>query len=118
MKLRPTPAMHPLGQILSTGERVLEYGPNAELRNMEQIPSQNKGRAERSLQRATLPYAPDAWHGLEPVKASHETSFNRRHQPHQPMRVVERKAEGLLGETADGRRGRPWPRGLGVVENG
>lgn len=83
---------------------MLEYGPNAELRHMEQIPSQNKGRAERSLQRATLPYAPDAWPGLEPVKAGHETSFNRHFHKPGSMQVVERVTKGLLGKIVDGRQ--------------
>ncbi len=104
MKLRPTPTMHPLGQILSTGGSVLEYGPNAELRHMEQIPPQNKGRAEKFLQHKVLPYAPDAWHGLEPVKAGHETSFNRHFHESEPMQVVERETGKLLEEIADGRR--------------
>lgn len=94
--------------------RVVGYGSNATLRHMEQISPQNKGRTEGFLMRKALPYAPDAWHGLEPVKPGHKTSFNQCHQP-QPMRMVERKAEGLLGEIANGR---PRPRGLGVIENG
>ncbi len=71
---------------------------------MEQIPSQNEGRAEKFLRRKALPYAPNAWHGLEPVKDSHEASFNRHFHKLQPMQVVERKPGGLLGGILDGRR--------------
>lgn len=84
--------------------RVVGYGPNATLRHMKQIPSQNEGRAEGSLRHKALPYAPDGWHGLEPVKASHEASFNRRFHKLQPMRAVERKPGGLLRGILDGRR--------------
>ena len=74
------------------------------LRHMEQIPSQNKVRAEGFLRRKALPYAPDAWHGLEPVKDSHESSFNRHFHKLQPMQVVGRDTEGLLGKIVDGRQ--------------
>ena len=71
---------------------------------MEQIPPQNKVRAEGFLQRKALRYVPDAWHGLEPVKASQETSFNRRFHKLQPMRAVGRKPGGLLRGILDGRQ--------------
>ena len=71
---------------------------------MEQIPSQNKVRAEGFLRRKALPYAPDAWHGLERVKTGHESSFNQCfHKPH-PIQVMGRDTEGLLGKIVDGRQ--------------
>jgi len=40
---------------------VVEYEPDSELRDTEQIPLQEEGGIEGFLRREVLPYAPDAW---------------------------------------------------------
>ena len=86
--------------------RVVEYEPDAELRDTEQIPLQSEGGIEGFLQREVLPYAPDAWFVPDSVKVGYEISFNRYFYKPAPMRslediradivAVEREAEGLM----------------------
>lgn len=62
---------------------------------MEQIPSQNKGRAERFLRHKALRYVPDG-HGLESVKTGHEASFSRHFHEPGSMRDLEEIREGAV----------------------
>ena len=88
--------------------RVVEYEPDSELRDTEQIPLQEEGGIEGFLRREVLPYAPDAWAVRESVKIGYEISFNRYFYKPQPMRTLaeiradilalEQETEGLVHE--------------------
>ena len=88
--------------------RVIEYEPDPELRDTEQIPLQEEGGIEGFLRREVLPYAPDAWYVPKSVKIGYEISFNRYFYKPEPMRAlediradimsVEKETEGLLSE--------------------
>ena len=91
---------------------VVEYEPDPELRDTEQIPLLHEGGIEAFLRREVLPYAPDAWRVPASVKIGYEISFTRHfYRPH-PMRpleeiradimAVERETEGLLGAITGG----------------
>ena len=85
---------------------VVEYEPDASLRDTEQIPLQEDGGIEAFLRREVLPYAGDAWYRPDSVKIGYEISFNRYFHKPQPMRTLdeiwadilalERETEGLL----------------------
>ncbi|MCY4629112.1 MAG: N-6 DNA methylase, partial [Acidobacteria bacterium] len=85
---------------------VVEYEPDSDLRDTEQIPLLEEGGIEAFLQREVLPYTPDAWYRTEAVKIGYEISFNRYFYKPQPMRTLaeigadilalERQTEGLL----------------------
>ncbi len=87
---------------------VVEYEPNTELRDTEQIPLQEEGGIDAFLTREVLPYAPDAWYRPDGVKIGYEISFNRYFYKPEPMRTLdeiradilalERDTEGLLAE--------------------
>ena len=87
---------------------VVEYEPDTELRDTEQIPLLEKGGIEAFLEREVLPYAADAWYEPANVKVGYEISFNRYFYKPAPMRsleeiredilALEREAEGLLGD--------------------
>ena len=87
---------------------VVEYEPDSELRDTEQIPLQEGGGIEGFLQREVIPYAPDAWYVPKGVKIGYEISFNRHFYKPELMRTleeiradilaVERETEGLLLE--------------------
>ena len=87
---------------------VVEYEPDTDLRDTEQIPLQEEGGIEAFLRREVLPYAPDAWYQSDTVKVGYEISFTRYFYKPQPMRTLEeiradilaleRETEGLLGE--------------------
>ena len=50
------------------GPAVVEYEPDTELRDTEQIPLQEQGGIEAFLRREVLPYAGDAWYQADSVK--------------------------------------------------
>ena len=92
--------------------RVVEYEPDSELRDTEQVPLVEEGGIEAFLRREVLPYAPDAWYVFESVKIGYEISFTRYFYKPQPMRALEeiradilaleKETEGLLGEIIGG----------------
>ena len=47
---------------------VVEYEPDSELRDTEQIPLLHEGRTDAFLEREVLPYAPGAWYVPASVK--------------------------------------------------
>jgi type I restriction enzyme M protein len=91
---------------------VVEFEPDTDLRDTEQIPLLEEGGIEAFLRREVLPYAPDAWYDPGKVKIGCEISFNRYFYKPQPLRsldeiradllAVERDAEGLLKEILGG----------------
>ena len=91
---------------------VVEYEPDTDLRDTEQIPLLEKGGIEAFLKREVLPYAADAWYVENSVKIGYEISFTRYFYKPQPMRtldeiradilVLERETEGLLSEIIRG----------------
>ncbi|MCY4109449.1 MAG: SAM-dependent DNA methyltransferase, partial [Chloroflexi bacterium] len=87
---------------------VVEYEPDTDLRDTEQIPLQEGGGIEAFLQREVLPYAADAWYQADSVKTGYEISFTRYFYKPKPMRTLaeiradilalEQETEGLLSE--------------------
>ena len=87
---------------------VVEYEPDTDLRDTEQIPLQEAGGIEAFLEREVLPYAPDAWYQFDSVKTGYDISFSRYFYKPQPLRTLEeiradilaleKETEGLLGE--------------------
>lgn len=87
---------------------VVEYEPDTDLRDTEQIPLQEKGGIEAFLRREVLPYAPDAWYQPDSIKIGYEISFTRFFYKPKPMRTLEeirtdilaleKDTEGLLRE--------------------
>ena len=95
---------------------VVEYEPDTDLRDNEQVPLLEEGAVEAFMRREVLPYATDAWYVPSNVKIGYEISFTRYfYKPH-PLRpleeiqadilALERETEGLLAEIAGpGKRG-------------
>ena len=92
-----------------TGKRgVVEYEPDSDLRDTEQVPLLEEGGVEAFLRREVLPYAADAWYVPDSVKTGYEISFTRYFYKPQPLRTleeiradilaVEKETEGLLGD--------------------
>ena len=67
---------------------VVEYEPDTDLRDTEQVPLLEEGGVEYFLLREVLPYAPDAWYVPEKVKIGYEISFTRHFYKPQPLRPV------------------------------
>ncbi|NLG78563.1 MAG: SAM-dependent DNA methyltransferase [Firmicutes bacterium] len=108
--------------------RVVEYEPDMELRDSEQIPflecqachqpgylpslEDQRTAIETFLRREVLPYAPDAWYDPASVKVGYEINFNRYFYKPKALRpleeiradflAVEKEAEGLLDDIFGG----------------
>jgi len=93
---------------------VVEYEPDTELRDTEQVPLLEEGGIEAFFRREVLPYVPDAWIDEEATKIGCEISFNRYFYKPQPLRTLEeiradiealeRETGGLLDEILGGIR--------------
>ena len=87
---------------------VVEYEPDPDLRDTEQIPMLHDGGIVAFLEREVLPYAPDAWYLPAQVKTGYEISFTRHFYKPKPMRTLEeiradilaleQESEGLVRE--------------------
>ena len=85
---------------------VVEYEPDPEFRDTEQIPLLHEGGIDAFLEREVLPHAPNAWYSTSQVKIGYEISFTRHFYKPKPMRTLEeiradilaleRESEGLL----------------------
>ena len=91
---------------------VVEYEPDTDLRDTEQVPLLEEGGIEAFLRREVLPHAVDAWYVPDSVKTGCEVSFTRYFYKPEPLRTLEeiradivaleRETEGLLGEIIGG----------------
>jgi type I restriction enzyme M protein len=90
----------------------VEYEPDGDLRDTEQVPLLEDGGVEAFLRREVLPHAPDAWYVEDSIKTGYEISFTRYFYKPQPLRTLEeiradilaleRETEGLLSEIISG----------------
>ena len=91
---------------------VVEYEPDPDLRDTEQVPLLEEGGIEAFLRREVLPHAADAWYVPDNVRTGYEISFTRYFYKQQPMRsmeeiradilALEKETGGLLGEIIEG----------------
>ena len=93
---------------------VVEYEPDPDMRDTEQVPLLHGGGIEAFMRGEVLPYAPDAWYVPGNVKVGYEISFNRHFYQPQRLRpleeiradilALEQETEGLLAEIVGDRR--------------
>jgi len=91
---------------------VVEYEPDSDLRDTEQVALLEDGGIEAFLRREVLPHAADAWYVSDSVKTGYEVSFTRYFYKPQPLRsleliradilALEKETEGLLDEIVGG----------------
>ncbi len=89
-------------------ERVVEYEPDPELRDTEQIPLLEEGGIAGFFAREVLPHVPGAWIAPGSARIGYEISFTRYFYKPKPLRsleeiradieALERETEGLLGQ--------------------
>ena len=94
-----------IAEVRNDGRQVVvEYEPDNDLRDTEQILLHEGGSIEAFPRREILPYAPDAWYQPDSAKVGYEINFNRYFYKPQPMRTLEEiRADipALEKETAD-----------------
>ena len=109
-------AADPLRGLFATpikGKRaVVEYEPDPELRDTEQVPLLEEGGIDAFLRREVLSHAADVWYVQDSVKTGYEISFTRYFYKPAPLRkleeiradflALERETEGLLSEITQG----------------
>jgi type I restriction enzyme M protein len=91
---------------------VVEFEPDSELRDFEQIPLMEEGGVEAFIRREVLPYTPDAWIVEADTKIGYEVSFTRHFYQPPKLRTLaeisadilklEQETEGLLQEITKG----------------
>lgn len=91
---------------------VVEYEPDPDLRDTEQVPLLEEGGIEAFIRREVLPYTPDAWVNNDATKIGYEVSFTRHFYKPQPLRTlaeiradilaIEREAGDLLDDLLEG----------------
>ena len=106
--VEPDPNRGLIETVLDGQSTVVEYEPDPDLRDTEQIPLTEEGGIHAFLRREVLPYAPDAWYAPHSVKKGYEISFTRHFYRPQTLRpldqiradilALERDTEGMLGE--------------------
>jgi type I restriction enzyme M protein len=87
---------------------VVEYEPDSDLRDTEQVPLLEPGGIEAFIRREVLPYTSDAWIDESGAKIGYEISFTRHFYKPQRLRTLdeiradilalEKETEGLLDE--------------------
>ena len=76
---------------------IVEYEPDSELRDTEQVPLLEEGGIEAFIKREVLPYTPDAWIKKDATKIGYEISFTRHFYKPQPLRTLEEICADLMG---------------------
>ena len=107
-RVEPNPLVGLFTATVSEKRCVVEYEPDSDLRDTEQVPLLEEGGVEAFLRREVLPHTADAWYVPDSVKTGYEISFTRYFYKPQPMRTLEeiradilaleKETEGLLGE--------------------
>lgn len=85
---------------------MVEYEPDSELRDTEQVPLKEPGGIDAFFAREVLPHTPDAWIATDKTQIGYEISFARYFYKPAPLRTLaeiradilalEQQSEGLL----------------------
>ncbi len=110
--VQPDPLHGLFAAMVGGTEVVVEYEPDSELRDTEQVPLVEEGGIDAFLRCEVLPHAADVWYDARTVKIGYEISFTRYFYKPQPLRsleeiradilALERETEGLLQEIIGG----------------
>jgi type I restriction enzyme M protein len=108
----PDPMRGLFGVAIKGKPAVVEYEPDPDLRDTEQVPLLEAGGIEAFLTREVLPHAAGAWYVPDSVRTGYEISFTRYFYKPQPLRTleeiradilaIEKETEGLLSEIVGG----------------
>ncbi len=104
--------LHGLFPCAGNQYQIVEYEPDAELRDSEQIPLLEAGGIAGFFTREVLPHVPDAWINADATKIGYEVNFNRYFYKPQPLRslaeiradilALEQETDGLLHQILAG----------------
>jgi type I restriction enzyme M protein len=75
---------------------MVEYEPDSDLRDTEQVPLLEDGGIDAFIRREVLPYTPDAWIKEDSTRIGYEVSFTRHFYKPQPLRTLEEISADIL----------------------
>jgi type I restriction enzyme M protein len=75
---------------------VVEYEPDSELRDTEQVPLLEDGGIEAFIAREVLPFSPDAWIAEASTQVGYEISFNQYFYKQPDLRSLGQIREDIL----------------------
>jgi type I restriction enzyme M protein len=75
---------------------VVEYEPDPDMRETEQVPLLEEGGVDAFLRREVLPHAPDAWYDAATIKIGYEMSFTREFYKPRPLRTLDEIRADIL----------------------
>lgn len=101
--------LHGLFEVEIGGKQcIVEYEPDSDLRDTENVPLLEEGGVEAFIQREVFPHVDDAWVARDKTQVGYEISFTRYFYKPKPMRsleeirrdieALEKETEGLLDE--------------------
>ncbi len=104
----PDPIAGRFARTISGREVVVEYEPDPELRDTEQVPLSEPGGIAAFIEREVLPHVPNSWVDESKTQIGYEISFTRYFYRPKPLRALEdiradilaleRETDGLLGQ--------------------
>lgn len=107
-KAEPNPLYGLYDTVIDSKKLVVEYEPDTNLRDSEQVPLLEDGGIDAFIEREVLPYTPDAWVDGSKTQIGYEISFTKHFYKPIPMRTldeikadifaIEQETEGLLEE--------------------
>lgn len=101
-KTDPDP-LHGLYGITIKGKpRLVEYEPDSDLRDAEQVPLLEDGGVEAFFEREVLPHVPDAWIDDTKTQIGYEISFTRHFYKPTPLRSLEEIRDDLIALQKEG----------------
>ena len=110
--VEPDPLAGRFEQVVDGKQVVVEYEPDSEFRDSEQVPLLEEGGIKAFIEREVLPYSREAWIKEADAKVGYEISFNRYFYKPPPLRsldeiaadilALEKESEGLLDELLGG----------------
>ncbi len=75
---------------------LVEYEPDTDLRDTEQVPLKEDGGIEAFFRREVLPHASDAWIAMDATRVGYEISFARYFYRPTPLRTLEQIRADIL----------------------
>ena len=107
-KVEPNPLYGLYHTTIDGKKVVVEYEPDTNLRDSEQVPLLEDGGIAAFIEREVLPYTPDAWVDASKTRIGYEISFTKHFYKPTPMRTldeikedifaIEQETDGLLEE--------------------
>ena len=104
----PNPLYGKFETEIDSKKYIVEYEPDTELRDTEQVPLLEEGGIEAFFKREVLPYVPGAWIDESKAQIGYEISFTKYFYKPAPLRTLEeikadilaleKETEGLLDE--------------------